>query len=101
MTETSSGTRSPRSRNSRSAPTAVRERADGSRYASYSQAVGELDAPAVFENRPVYRLSHADLAGGRPSLGFGLGRYFDAIDTGTAAAHEFAARPFAPGRIAA
>jgi hypothetical protein len=71
------------------------ERADGSRYASYSQAVGELDAPAVFENRPVYRLSHADLAGGRPSLGFGLGRYFDAIDTGTAAAHEFAARELA------
>jgi glutamine synthetase len=70
-------------------------RADGSRYASYSQAMGELDAPAVFENRPVYRLSQADLAGDRPSLEFGLGRYFDLIDTGTAAAHELAARELA------
>jgi hypothetical protein len=72
-------------------PIAVPERADGSRYASYSQAMRELDAPAVFENRPVYRLAGADLAGGRPALAFGLGRYFDFIDTGTAAAHEFAA----------
>jgi hypothetical protein len=70
-------------------------RADGSRYTSYSQAVRELDAPAVFENRPVYRLSHARLAGDRPSLEFGLGRYFDSIDTGAAAAHEFAARELA------
>jgi hypothetical protein len=66
-------------------------RADGGRYASYSAAVRALDAPAVFENRPVYRLTQADLAGDRPSLEFGLGHYFDSIDTGTAAAHELAA----------
>jgi hypothetical protein len=76
---------------------ALPERADGSPYASYSQAVRELDPPAVFQNRPVYRLSHADLAGGRPSLDFGLGRYFDSIDTGTAAAHEYAAAEAATG----
>jgi hypothetical protein len=70
---------------------ALPERADGTRYASYSHAMRELDAPAVFENRPVYRLAGADLAAGRPALAFGIGRYFDLIDTGTAAAHEFAA----------
>jgi hypothetical protein len=63
--------------------------------------MGELDAPAVFENRLVYRLSQADLAGDRPSLEFGLGRYFDAIDTGTAAAHELAARELAAAGPAA
>src|SRR5260370_22132626 len=59
-----------------------------------------LDAPAVFENRPVYRLTGADLAGQRPALEFGLGRYFDAIDTGTAAAHEYAAAEPSPGAAA-
>jgi hypothetical protein len=70
---------------------AVPRRADGSRYGSYSQAMAELDAPAVFEDRPLYRLSRADLAGTRPALQFGLGSYFEGIDTGTAAAHELAA----------
>jgi hypothetical protein len=81
--------------------TGLPRRAHGSRYASYSQAVRELDAPAVFENRPVYRLTHADLAGDRPSLEFGLGRYFDSIDTGTAAAHELAAHELAAHELAA
>ena len=66
-------------------------RANGSRYGSYSQAMADLDAPAVFENRPLYRLSRADLAGAKPVLEFGLGSYFEGIDTGTAAAHELAA----------
>jgi hypothetical protein len=66
-------------------------RADGTRYASYSGAMRALDAPAIFENRPLYRLTGADLAGTGPRLEFGSGRYFDAIDVGTAAAHEYAA----------
>ena len=70
---------------------AVPRRTDGSRYGSYSQAMAELDAPAVFEDRPLYRLSRADLASTRPALEFGLGSYFEGIDTGTAAAHELAA----------
>ena len=50
-----------------------------------------LAAPAVFENRPTYRLTAAELAPGASRLAFTRGRYFDGIDTGEAAAHEFAA----------
>jgi len=67
------------------------ERADGTRYLTYSQAMAELAAPAVFENRATYRLTAAALASGAPRLTFAGGRYFDGIDTGEAAAHEFAA----------
>jgi len=69
----------------------VPRKADGTRYASYSGAMRALDAPAIFENRPLYRLTGADLSGSGPRLEFGSGRYFDAIDVGTAAAHELAA----------
>jgi hypothetical protein len=65
------------------------ERADGTRYRSYSDALRDLAAPAVFENRPTYRLIEADLGKGR--LAFTRGRYFDGVDTGEAAAHEYAA----------
>jgi hypothetical protein len=65
------------------------ERADGSRYRSYSDALRDLAAPAVFENRPTYRLTEADLT--KPRLAFTRGRYFDGVDTGEAAAHEYAA----------
>jgi hypothetical protein len=60
-------------------------------YPSYSAAIAELDAPTVFENRPTWRLLDADLAGASPRLVFGDGMYFDSIDTGEAAAHEYAA----------
>jgi hypothetical protein len=70
---------------------AVPEYANGARYASYSDAMRALDAPAVFENRPLYRLAGAGLLVQRPRLEFGIGRYFEAIDVGTAAAHEYAA----------
>lgn len=60
-------------------------------YPSYSAAMAALDAPTVFENRPTWRLLDADLAGPTPRLTFGDGRYFDSIDTGEAAAHEYTA----------
>jgi hypothetical protein len=60
-------------------------------YPSYSAAIAELSPPTVFENRPTWRLLDADLAGTSPRLVFGDGRYFDSIDTGEAAAHEYAA----------
>lgn len=66
-------------------------RADGTPYLRYSQAMGELAAPAVFENRATYRLTDADLCARPPRLVFTGGRYFDGIDTGEAAAHEYAA----------
>ena len=65
------------------------ERPDGTRYRCYSDALRDLAAPAVFENRPTYRLTEADLGKGR--LAFTRGRYFDGVDTGEAAAHEYAA----------
>ena len=74
------------------APYALPERADGSRYRRYSDVVGALARPAIFENRPTYRLVEADLAGeAGPRLVFGRGRFFDGIDTGGAASHEYAA----------
>jgi hypothetical protein len=66
-------------------------RADGRRYRRYSEVMGELAAPQVFENRATYRLTGADLGGQAPRLAFAGGRYFDGIDTGEAAAHEYAA----------
>ena len=60
------------------------------RYRRYSDVMSALDAPAVFENRPTYRLTAADLAATEPVLTFTRGRYFDGIDLGEAAAHEYA-----------
>jgi hypothetical protein len=67
------------------------ERSDGTRYRRYSEAMEELAAPLVFENRVTYRLTDADLTSRAPRLAFTAGRYFDGIDIGEAAAHEYAA----------
>lgn len=69
-------------------------------FPGYAAAMAALDAPAVFENRPTWRLLDADLAGPAPRLVFGDGTYFDGIDTGEAAAHEYAAGGPAPLRAA-
>ena len=66
-------------------------RSDGRRYSRYSEAIGELAAPAIFENRSTYRLLDVDLSGPKGRLVFGRGTYFDGIDTGEASAHEYAA----------
>jgi len=60
-------------------------------YPSYAQTMRELAPPAVFEDRVTYRLLDADLAGSPATMAFGRGRYFDGINVGEAAAHEFAA----------
>jgi hypothetical protein len=77
------------------APYALPERADGTRYQRYSDVVAALAAPAVFENRPTYRLIEADLAGagGKPGplLAFCRGRFFDGADASGAAGLEYAA----------
>jgi hypothetical protein len=73
------------------APLVLPARADGTRYQNYSDALSELAAPAIFANRPTYRLTEAELTSAAPRLAFARGRYFDGIDTGEAAAHEFAA----------
>jgi hypothetical protein len=71
---------------------AVPLRTDGTPYASYADAIADLAPPAVFENRPTYRLLAADLTASTPTLRLGRGTYFDSINTGEAAAHEYAAR---------
>jgi hypothetical protein len=54
--------------------------------------VGELDRPALFENRPTYRLLGADFGDvGAGRLELGPGRYFDSMSVSEALAHEFAA----------
>ena len=73
------------------APSALPSRADASRYRRYSDAIGELATPAIFENRPIYRLLAADLAGRQPRLVFGRGRFFDGINVGGVAGFEYAA----------
>ncbi|WP_063060368.1 hypothetical protein [Nocardia sienata] len=80
-----------------SAALPVRETGDP--YTSYAEAVGELVAPAVFENRPTFRLVHADLVAETPSMRFGLGSYFDSINIGEAAAHEFALAAHGHGEL--
>jgi hypothetical protein len=76
-------------------PQALPERQDGSRYSRFSEVIEALAAPAVFENRPTYRLVEADLASagtpGGASLVFGRGRFFDGVDVGGPAGHEYAA----------
>ena len=66
-------------------------RPDGTRYNRYSDAVADLAPPRVFQNRGTYRLTSADLTGDHPALGFGHGSYFDSIDLGDAAGHEYTA----------
>lgn len=67
------------------------ERADGTRYPTYSAAMADIAAPAVFENRPTYRLLAAELNASPARMSFGRGEYFDSIDVGEAAAHEYTA----------
>jgi hypothetical protein len=67
------------------------QRGDGTPYARYSDAMADLAAPQVFENRRTYRLTGAELSGAQPRLAFTGGRYFDGVDIGEAAAHEYAA----------
>ena len=73
------------------APEQLPTRTDGTRYRRYSDVVRELASPAIFENRGTYRLLAADLASADPRLAFTRGRFFDGVDIGGPAAHEFAA----------
>jgi len=78
------------------APFALPERADGTRYQRYCDVIEALAAPAIFENRSTYRLVEAELDPGRasesgPRLVFGRGRFFDGVDVGGPAVHEYAA----------
>ena len=70
--------------------------ADGGRYATYADAVGSLDRPSLFEDRPCYRLLGAALAG-PPELRLARTSYFQGQELGHAVAHELAAAWDEPG----
>jgi hypothetical protein len=80
-------------------------RADGSRYPGYADAIAALDPPAVFGNRPSYRLLAAGLTGEAGHMDLSLGRYFDGVNVTEALAHELAGawpdppRPAAAGSL--
>jgi len=62
----------------------------GGRYPAYADALAAIDPPALFENRPCYRLLAADLADSTGSMSLGRARYFDGVSIGEAVAHELA-----------
>jgi hypothetical protein len=64
--------------------------AAGERYPAYADALAVIDPPALFDNRPCYRLLAADLACGASSMSLGRARYFDGVSIGEAVAHELA-----------
>jgi hypothetical protein len=58
-------------------------------FPSYSSAIRYLSPPALFENRPCYRLLGANLSGRTQAcLRFGQSYYFDKIDVSEALVHE-------------
>jgi len=63
-------------------------RAPGQRFTRYTSAIRYLDPPALFENRPSYRLLDVDFAPSSSRMRFGLGTYFDKLDLSEAVAHE-------------
>jgi hypothetical protein len=66
-------------------------RADGTRYPAYTDALAALDPPALFDNRPCYRILAAHLAPGPGRMELARGRYFDGVNIGEALAHELSA----------
>jgi hypothetical protein len=64
--------------------------ADGERYPTYADALAAIDPPALFENRPSYRLMAAHLAPGTGLMDLSRGRYFDGVNISEALAHELA-----------
>jgi len=72
-------------------------RGDGRRFASYAQALAELDPPRLLEDRAAYRLLDVGLRAARAELSFTRGSYFDVIDICEAVAHEFATSVLASG----
>ncbi len=65
-------------------------RADGTRFGSYADALAALRPPRLLANRTCYRILDATASRRPAQLAFGVGRYFDLINTSEAVAHESA-----------
>lgn len=61
-----------------------------SAFGSYSEALGALRRPGLYENRTCYRLLDVTASPAAAHLAFGTGRYFDLINVSEAVAHEYA-----------
>jgi transcriptional regulator with XRE-family HTH domain len=66
-------------------------RAPGRQFESITEAVRYLDRPAIFENRPTFRLHDVMMSDPNPRLSFSLATYFEMIDVSQAVAYELAA----------
>jgi len=67
-------------------------RAPGHAFRQYTSAMRYLSPPALFENRPSYRLLDVSWKPSGPGkLQFGPATYFDKLDVSEALSHEFAA----------
>jgi transcriptional regulator with XRE-family HTH domain len=66
-------------------------RAPGKQYDSYTSAIRYIDTPALFENRPSYRLLDMGWVGDGGEMTFGLANYFDKLAISEAVGHELAA----------
>jgi hypothetical protein len=62
--------------------------ADGRRFPTYAATMAALAPPAVFENRPTYRLVDVTVTDETARLTFAIGHYFDLVNVGEAVAHE-------------
>ena len=71
-------------------------RNDGTRFASYAEALGALRRPSLFEDRACYRIVNINTAS-TPALEFTDSSYFDIINVCEAVAHEYAAAALADG----
>lgn len=60
------------------------------RFDRYTSAVRYVDSPALFENRPSYRLLDVEWSHDPGRMTFGLSAYFDKLDIAEAIGHEFA-----------
>lgn len=60
-------------------------------FPSYSSAIRYLSPPALFENRPCYRLLSVSCCDSKTIFRFGQSCYFDKIDMSEALSHELAA----------
>jgi hypothetical protein len=63
--------------------------AQGAPYNRCSRALRDLAGPKLLDNRVSYRLREVSWTEGAGSLGFSYTSYFDVLDVGEAAAHEF------------
>ena len=67
------------------------------RFDRYTSAIRYVDTPALFENRPSYRLLDVSWSESGGRLHFGLAAYFDKLDICEAVGHEYAAAVIASG----